>query len=152
VVAQSHFIQSVQFQVPDSGTDSTGSPNRASSLNEMKPICLTYHQPTGRSRAIASMRKSIHSIGQSVISQKKAEILTTTEIGGKGRVEKRNIQGRDLLSLLIKANVATDIPDSARMTDEDILARESKSGNDAFNGNTDDDAFRRGSNLHACRL
>jgi cytochrome P450 len=79
--------------------------------------------PTGRSRAIASMRKSIHSIGQSVISQKKAEILTTTEIGGKGRVEKRNIQGRDLLSLLIKANVATDIPDSARMTDEDILAQ-----------------------------
>jgi hypothetical protein len=74
------------------------------------------------------MHTYLRSIGQSLISQKKAEILATTEIGGKGRVEKRNIQGRDLLSLLIKANMATDIPDRARMADEDILARESKSG------------------------
>jgi hypothetical protein len=124
VVAQNHPIQTIQSQVPDSGTDSTGSPDRASSLYEMKPLCLTHHQPTDRSRAIASLHSSIQSIGQSVISQKKAEILATTEIGGKGRVEKRNIQGRDLLSLLIKANIATDIPDSARMTDEEIQARE----------------------------
>jgi hypothetical protein len=117
----------------------------------MKPICLTYHQPTDRGRAIASMHKSLRSIGQSMISQKKAEILVTTEIGGKGRVEKSNIQGRDLLSLLIKANMATDIPDRARMTDEDILERESKSY-DAFSGSTDDDdTFRRGSDLPACR-
>jgi hypothetical protein len=74
------------------------------------------------------MHTSLRSIGQSLISQKKAEILATTEIDGKSRVEKRNIQGRDLLSLLIKANMATDIPDRARITDEDILARESKSG------------------------
>lgn len=119
----------------------------------MKPICLTYHQPTVRSRAVASMQRHIHSIGQSVISQKKAEILATTaEIGGKGLVEKRNIQGRDLLSLLIKANMATDILDSARMTDKDIQARESKSRNCAFSEDTDDDTFRRGSNLPACRL
>ncbi len=39
--------------------------------------------------------------------------------------EKKDIQGRNLLSLLIKANMATDIPDSSRMSDEDILARES---------------------------
>jgi hypothetical protein len=72
-----------------------------------------------------------------MIAQKKAEILAT-EIGGKGGVEKRNIEGRDLLSLLIKANMATDIPDHARMTDEEISARESNSGCDAFNGNIDD--------------
>ena len=34
----------------------------------------------------------------------------------------KDIQGRDLLSLLVKANMVTDIPDSARMSDEDILA------------------------------
>jgi hypothetical protein len=88
---------------------------------------MTYHQITDRFHAIANMQKSLRSIGQSMISQKKAEILTS-EISGKGGVEKRNIQGRDLLSLLIKANVATDLPDHARMTDEDILARESKVG------------------------
>ncbi len=70
------------------------------------------------------MHKCIRSIGQNVISQKKAEILSSSEIDSQGRVERENIQGRDLLSLLIKANMATDIPDNARMTDEDIMARE----------------------------
>jgi hypothetical protein len=116
----------------------------------MKRICLTYHQPTDRTRAIACMHKYIRSIGQSVISQKKAEILSSSEIDSKGRVEKKNIQGRDLLSLLMKANMATDIPDHARMTDEDILARKSSSGYSGFGRNTDDDAFRRGSDLPAC--
>ena len=97
------------------------------------------------------MHNFLRSIGRNMIAQKKAEILAT-EIGGKGGVEKRNIQGRDLLSLLIKANMATDIPDHARMTDEEILARESNSGCDAFNGNIDDvDGFRRGSYLLARR-
>jgi hypothetical protein len=59
-----------------------------------------------------------------LISQKKAEILATAESDAKGGVEKRDIQGRDLLSLLMKANMATDIADSARMNDEEILARE----------------------------
>lgn len=121
-----------------------------STLIVMKRICLTYHQPTDRTRVIACMHKCIRSIGQNVISQKKAEILSSSEIDSKGRVEKKNIQGRDLLSLLMKANMATDIPDHARMTEEDILARKSSSGYSAFGRNTDDDAFRRGSDLPAC--
>ena|SRR5258707_15508184 len=108
-----------------------------------------YHQPTDRSRAIANMHKCIRLIGQNVISQKKAEIFATTEIGSEGHVEKKNIQGRNLLSLLIKANMASDIPDNARMTNEDIMARESKCYG-TFSENTDDDAFQRGSNLPAC--
>ena len=59
-----------------------------------------------------------------MISQKKSEIFASTSDETKGDVRKKDIQGRDLLSLLIKANMATDIPDSARMSDEDILARE----------------------------
>jgi hypothetical protein len=60
-----------------------------------------------------------------MISQKKSEILASTDADTKGGVGKKDIQDRDLLSLLIKANMATDIPDNARMSDEDILARES---------------------------
>ena len=60
-----------------------------------------------------------------MIAQKKSEILASTDVDAKGNLEKKNIQGRDLLTLLIKANMATDIPDSARMSDEDILSRES---------------------------
>ena len=61
-----------------------------------------------------------------MISQKKAELLATTESNPKAGVEKKTVQGRDLLSLLIKANMATDLPDSSRMTDEEILSRESE--------------------------
>jgi hypothetical protein len=60
-----------------------------------------------------------------MITRRKSEILASTDVDAKGGVEKKDIQGRNLLSLLIKANMATDIPVSARMSDEDILARES---------------------------
>jgi hypothetical protein len=69
----------------------------------------------------------MQSLGQGLISQRKAEVLANTESNAEGGVEKRSFEGRDLLSLLIKANMATDLPDNARMSDEEILARESES-------------------------
>jgi hypothetical protein len=72
------------------------------------------------------MLQYLRSLGQGLVSQKKAKILATTQGNAQGVVEKKDFEGRDLLSLLIKANMATDLPDSARMTDEDILARESE--------------------------
>jgi hypothetical protein len=86
---------------------------------------LTCCQPTERSQALASTVGAIRAIGRKMISQKKSEILASTDADTKGGVGKKDIQDRDLLSLLIKANMATDIPDNARMSDEDILARES---------------------------
>ncbi len=61
-------------------------------------------------------------IGLDLIAEKKASILAAS---GQNGVEKKNVIGRDLLTLLIKANMATDIPDSQRLTDEEVLARES---------------------------
>ena len=43
-----------------------------------------------------------------------------------GGVDKNTVRGRNLLSLLIKANMATDIPDNSRMTDEEVLSRKSE--------------------------
>jgi hypothetical protein len=39
-------------------------------------------------------------------------------------VEKQDVQGHDLLSLLVKSNIATDIPENMRMSDSEILSRE----------------------------
>jgi hypothetical protein len=39
-------------------------------------------------------------------------------------VEKQDVQGHDLLSLLVKSNIATDIPESMRMSDLEILSRD----------------------------
>ena len=38
-------------------------------------------------------------------------------------IERRDLRNRDLLTLLIKANMATDIPEGQRLSDEDVLAR-----------------------------
>jgi hypothetical protein len=40
-----------------------------------------------------------------------------------GAIEKSSIQGRDLLTLLVKANMVSDIPGNQRLSDEDVLAR-----------------------------
>jgi len=80
------------------------------------------------------MRKAMEAIGKRMIAEKKAEIHAASESDAKGGVERRDIQGRDLFSLLIKANMATDVSDAARMTDGDM-----------------DDALRRDSNFHSCR-
>lgn len=39
-------------------------------------------------------------------------------------VEKSSWKRRDLLSLLVRANMAGDLPSSQRMSDEDVLARQ----------------------------
>ncbi|KAI9513462.1 cytochrome P450 [Russula earlei] len=79
--------------------------------------------PSDRSRAVTNALKSLRSIGQRMISQKKSEILAAIENDDKSGVEKRNIIGRDLLSILLRANMAKDIPEDARMTDEEVLAQ-----------------------------
>lgn len=60
-------------------------------------------------------------IGMQLIAEKKAAILAASQ-DGKG-VEKKDVVGRDLLTLLIKANMATDIPESQRLTDEEVVAQ-----------------------------
>ena len=66
-------------------------------------------------------QKVMRRIGMQLIQQLKAAIQSE-----KGRgVELKDITERDLLTLLIKANMATDIPDSQRLSDEDVLARAS---------------------------
>jgi len=43
------------------------------------------------------------------------------KIGDK--LDKKAFKRRDLLSLLLRANMSTDLPPSQRMTDDDVLAR-----------------------------
>lgn len=75
--------------------------------------------PDGRSRRIAKARKVMRRMGMELITKKKAEILRAAA----GEKEKDNLQSRDLLTLLIKANLATDLPESHRLSDEDVLAQ-----------------------------
>ena len=64
-------------------------------------------------------------IGLQLIAEKKAAILAEKPSSGKDTLARKDLQGRDLLTLLLKANMAMDIPEDQRLTDEEVLARES---------------------------
>ncbi|KAH9005440.1 cytochrome P450 [Lactarius hatsudake] len=79
--------------------------------------------PTARSRALNRSLEVIRRIGSQLIQDKKAAVLAELSSDASGVVEKRDVQGHDLLSLLIKSNIASDIPESKRMSDEEILSQ-----------------------------
>lgn len=59
-------------------------------------------------------------IGLQLIAEKKASI---SGAGTRHNIHTKDVHGRDLLTLLIKANMAKDIPESQRLTDQEVLAR-----------------------------
>ncbi|KAF8834517.1 cytochrome P450 [Paxillus ammoniavirescens] len=77
--------------------------------------------PSDRARKVQAAQRTIKQIGKGLLTKAKAAVLAgTTEGGG---IKKSGIQGRDLLTLLVRANMATDIPESQRLSDEDVLAQ-----------------------------
>ena len=51
-------------------------------------------------------------------------MLAELSSDGAGVVEKHDVQGHDLLSLLIKSDIASDMPSSMRMSDSEIISRQ----------------------------
>ncbi|KAL1939460.1 hypothetical protein VTO73DRAFT_10016 [Trametes versicolor] len=76
-----------------------------------------------RVRQVEQAKATMNRIGTQLIAEKKAAIAREASEkkshGGGGQ----SLQGRDLLTLLIKANMATDIPDSQRLSDADVLSQ-----------------------------
>jgi len=58
-------------------------------------------------------------IGNHLLKESKAALVETN------REKDERYKKRDLLSLLLKANLSTDISESQRMNDRDVLARKS---------------------------
>ncbi|KAH7910390.1 cytochrome P450 [Hygrophoropsis aurantiaca] len=78
--------------------------------------------PTDRGRQIMFARNIMRRIGHEILRDAKAAVMTSRD-DEKGIVEKRSVQGRDLLSLLVRANMATDVPDNQKLSDDDVLAQ-----------------------------
>ncbi|EIN04552.1 cytochrome P450 [Punctularia strigosozonata HHB-11173 SS5] len=76
--------------------------------------------PTERDRTIEYAQNTMKRIGYALISERKAAIRAEKH---GAHVEKGDVQGRDLLSLLIKSNMAVDIPEEQRLSDHDILSQ-----------------------------
>jgi len=75
--------------------------------------------PTERGRKIAIAQSTMARIGRQLLGDSKAAIAASEKAGEKNTV----LRGRDLLSLLVRANTATDLSDNQRMSDEDVLAQ-----------------------------
>lgn len=56
----------------------------------------------------------MHRIGRELLNDSKAMAASA---------EKDTTSHRDLLSLLVRANIAVDLPDNQRLSDADVLAR-----------------------------
>ena len=68
----------------------------------------------------------MHRIGTRLIAEKKAAVLSahSQKRGDACTIERHEFESKDLLTLLIKSNMAADMPDNQRLSEEDILARE----------------------------
>ncbi|KAI0364506.1 cytochrome P450 [Pilatotrama ljubarskyi] len=76
-----------------------------------------------RARRAEEAKKVMQRIGAQLIAEKKAAILREASEKKSTGFGREKLQGRDLLTLLLKANMATDIPDSQRLSDEDVIAQ-----------------------------
>ncbi|KAI0064119.1 cytochrome-450 hydroxylase [Artomyces pyxidatus] len=70
--------------------------------------------PSERSRAVAQGQETINRVASKLVQEKKTEIREGEEAG-------KLFGGKDLLSLMLKSNMAVDLPESQRISDADIL-------------------------------
>ncbi|KAJ8489627.1 hypothetical protein ONZ51_g2825 [Trametes cubensis] len=78
--------------------------------------------PDERTKKIRHARSVIRRIGTDLIREKKAAIQRELDIGD-GALGKEDLPGKDLLTLLIKANMATNLTKNQRLTDEEVLSQ-----------------------------
>ncbi|CAL1706741.1 unnamed protein product [Somion occarium] len=78
--------------------------------------------PTSRTRQVNHARSIMHRIGMRLIKEKKDALISANPPDKRGMTTSE-MHDRDLLSLLIRANLASDIPESQRLSDEDVLAQ-----------------------------
>ncbi|KAF8491338.1 cytochrome P450 [Russula emetica] len=79
--------------------------------------------PTRRSRVLNRAFKEIQHTGSQLIQDRKTAVHDECDVNGSGAVGRQDVDGHDLLSLLIKANIAADMPESMRMSDSEILSQ-----------------------------
>ncbi|KZV69585.1 cytochrome P450 [Peniophora sp. CONT] len=76
--------------------------------------------PTPRTRRVAKARAVLNRVGGKLIEERRRSVLGDI---AQGSVKREDVQGKDILSLLVRANLATDLPAQSRLSDEDMLAQ-----------------------------
>ncbi|KAF7373489.1 hypothetical protein MSAN_00558800 [Mycena sanguinolenta] len=79
-------------------------------------IRILRHIPMKRDKVTVAAQATMKRIGRQLLADSKREIAEHGTFAGTGRA-------RDLLSLLVKANTAKDLPANQRLSDEDVIAQ-----------------------------
>ncbi|EIM87513.1 cytochrome P450 [Stereum hirsutum FP-91666 SS1] len=94
-------------------------------LRNIFPILSSI--PSKRGRDLAHAHATMARIGKELIAEKKASALAEAGNGSstneKGHVLRDHVKGKDILSLLVKANMAEDLPEALRLSDDDVMAQ-----------------------------
>ncbi|EJF57472.1 cytochrome P450 [Dichomitus squalens LYAD-421 SS1] len=77
--------------------------------------------PDERLRNLIEAQKVMRRVARQLIEDKKAAIKASSE--DDEHVGRGSVHGRDLLTLLIKANMASDIPVDQRLSDDEVLSQ-----------------------------
>ncbi|OCH86066.1 cytochrome P450 [Obba rivulosa] len=77
--------------------------------------------PNARMRRLEHARTVMRRIGMQLVAEKKASVRQALAGEKFGSVDTKALHGRDLLTVLIKANMASDLADNLRLSDEDVL-------------------------------
>ncbi|KZV67414.1 cytochrome P450 [Peniophora sp. CONT] len=89
-------------------------------IMELFPILDIF--PSERVKNIKEAKKITDRISMQLLDERKVAMrLGTTK--DSDDIESKDVAGRDLLTLLVRSNMATDIPDSQRLSDEEVLAQ-----------------------------
>ncbi|EIN14704.1 cytochrome P450 [Punctularia strigosozonata HHB-11173 SS5] len=84
------------------------------------PLRWVVGHRTARDRHVEFSQNTMKRIGYGLISERKAALRAEKQ---GAYIEKSDVQGRDLLSLLVKANMAVDVPEDQRLSDHEILSQ-----------------------------
>ncbi|KAH9857474.1 cytochrome P450 [Lenzites betulinus] len=77
-----------------------------------------------KSKRIATVKYAssvFQRVGAELVAERKASIMQEATEKNLSGVERKDLQGRDLLTLLIRANMAQDVPEDQRLSDGDVI-------------------------------
>ncbi|KAJ3001534.1 hypothetical protein NUW54_g6359 [Trametes sanguinea] len=77
--------------------------------------------PNARAKRVEDSSRTVRRIGNELVQARKAALLQEMQEKNIDDLQRQDLQGRDLLTLLIRANMAKDVPDYQRLSDEDVV-------------------------------
>ncbi|KAI0644488.1 cytochrome P450 [Trametes meyenii] len=90
-------------------------------LRTLIPLLKLF--PSKRLTAALESSATLRRVGTQIVAERKAAILREMSEKHQDGVERKDLKSRDLLTLLIKANMAKDVPEDQRLSDADVLGQ-----------------------------